>query len=186
MVDKQERRVRRVKNSQSETNGSAGYLEKWGGIVSGIVEMDVGAVHARLRAELTRSVKIGSALMDAFDRVATCYADACELKDRARYEYELYKEDFETWQEPKRTVALQEMEKAKKAGELKKTISDSMVMDWIRAAWPDEYRVRREKVLQFQAAVHTIEKLPDAFRMRAKALTDQKDMLLKLGAGVAG
>ena len=186
MTEKRTRKVRRTEaQTEMPTNGQ-GYLENWSGVISGIVNLDAQAIHSKLQLSLRKPTKTGTSLMAALDRIAGEYQDACQLKDRARMEYDLYKEDYETFLEPKRTVGLAALEEAKKKGELKKTISDAMVMDYVRAAWPAEYNARQKKLASFRAAVHTIEELPRAFQMRARALSDQKEMLMKLGAGVAG
>lgn len=188
MTEKKTRKVRRTKKpegSAAPSNGR-GYLDRWDGVIEGIVELEPTIMNQRLRDSLNSSVKHGASIMDALDRVAGEYAEACKLKDRARLEYELYKENFEEFLEPKRTAALMALEEMKKEGKLKKTISEQMVMDYVRASWPTEYNDRFRKLKQFQAAVHSLEELPRAFQMRARALTDQKDLLLKLGAGVAG
>ena len=180
-TEKKTRRVRKAERPKDERSSEPGYLERWAGTVNGIVELDVAAVHVKLRDSLNAPVKTGSALMAALDRIAGEYAEASRLAHRARLDYELYKEDLEEWLEPKRTVVRGQLEEMKKKGELKAQITIKMVEDGVRSTWAEEFRTRQEGLKRFQAAVHSVEALPDAFGVRARSLASLKDMMTKLG-----
>lgn len=187
----EQRKVRRVKKKPDEEprskRGDQGtYLERWGGVVRGIVELDVDEVHSRLEASLREESKTGTSLMKSLDRVAYDYAEACKLRERARYEYELFKLDYEEWLEAKRTASRRGLQELKKEKKLTGTITEKAVSENVIATWPDEYRRRTGELKRFEAAVETLRKLPDAFQVRARALQEQKDLLMKLGTGVSG
>lgn len=114
--------------------------------------------------------------------IALAYAEANKLAAKARRDYELAKEEHEVWLEAKRTAARLALEQEKEEGRLKKQISDGMVLDQVRAAWPDEYAAAVEKLKDFQAAVHYVESLPEAVKIRARALDARKDIMLAVGA----
>ena len=56
-----------------------------------------------------------------------------------------------------------------------------MILDQVRVTWEAEYSKRFRRLKEFQAAVHELESLPDALNMRARALKEQKDILLATG-----
>lgn len=181
-----ERRVRKTtrtrRSEQEGRNGgdARGYLERWGGVIRGIVEMDIGPAHAELERSLRSPSQTGSALLAALGRVGSDYAEACKLRERARLDYETYKVDHAEWLEAKRAASRQALEELKKEGRLSKPPTEAQVKDNVIATWPDEYRRRMRDLQAFEAAVETLRKLPDAFQVRARALANQKDLLLKL------
>lgn len=177
-----ERRKRKTRSTQPRNGGSDGrsYLEKWGGVIRGIVDMDIGPAHAELERALRAPTQTGSALIAAFDRVGADYAEACKLRERARLDYETYKIDFDEWMEAKKAASRMALEELKKEKKLSKAPTEAQVKDNVIATWPDEYRRRVRDLKAFEAAVETLRKMPDAFQVRARALAGQKDLLLKL------
>lgn len=128
----------------------------------------------------------GSQIHSEIGRNPWLHGQAVRLGAKARADYELYKEEHAVWLEAKKTAARIALEEEKAAGQLKKQISEAMIMDQVRASWPDEFMAKVKELKGFQAAVHALEKLPESFQMRSRALVAQKDMILALGAGVTG
>lgn len=161
------------------------YLDGWGHVVTGIVQMDTEAVHEEIMDELRkgrfRKLPTGSEIIQSLDRVSDLYVQAVRLSAKARAEYEVFKEDHAKWLEPLKTAARLSLEEMKKEKEHKKQISEAMVLDQVRGTWSEQYEKRVEDLKNYQAAVHSLEALPDALKMRARALSDMKDVLLATG-----
>lgn len=160
-------------------------LKEWGGVISGITELDVQAAHQRIK-DVLRSMNgkhTGSSLMRLLDDVAEVYAESVRLGAKGRAEYEIYKEDYATWLEAKKSGARIALEEEKKEKGWKKQITQDMVLDQVRVTWPDEYEAKTRQLKEFQAAVHELEALPSAVQLRANALSRIKDIIEKIGSG---
>lgn len=182
MVD--ERRVRKVRKPDPTPTPArpATYLEALSPIIQGIVDMDAEGVWRLISSAIRPGGNItGSRLIKELDQVAGLFHEAVRLGARARREYEIYKEEHATWLELKKSAARIALEREKKEKGWKKQITQDMVLDQVRSSWPDEYAEKVRQLRNFQAAVHELEALPDAVKMRARAIEAQRDMLLQLG-----
>ena len=121
------------------------------------------------------------AIDSAYDSVGEVLDLSVKVAVKARRDYDLFKEEFEIWLESKRTSAREalEIEKAEKGW--KKQITDGMVMDQVRATWPDEYSTRANQLKSFQATAHFFEARPDVVKQRARALDGQREIMLAKG-----
>lgn len=159
------------------------YVDRWGKVIYGILEIDIEEAHKVLEEGLAfRGAVTGSKLLQALDVVQDRVKLANKLAAKARRDYELFKESHQSWLEVKKAAARIALEEEKKAGKLTKQITLDMIVDQVRATWPDEYVDAVAKLKGFQAAVHTLERLAEAWRARPRALSDMKDIVLKLGA----
>lgn len=180
------RPVRTAKAPDPQRTLTAAEIENlpvdWRAVITGVMEIDIGATHSRLLVELRPSLKqmTGSELMTALDRVTDNIRLAHSLKNKARAEYELYKEAHAEWLEPKRSSALIALEKDKKEQELKKQITEAMIDARVVATWPEEYRPRIQKLKSLQAAVHELEDLHETWKSRGNRLSDLKDLFKSL------
>lgn len=192
MTDRPVRPVRPVKTDNEERRPAMpeeidSYPRTWNRVINGILEMDVEKIHARLEDEIAERVPLtGSAILQALDRVQENFLLAAKLKNRSRREYELFKVEHEQWLEVKKTAARRALEDDKAEKKLTKQITQDMVIDAVRATWPDEYRLRETKVRDFQAAVHTLEDLAEAWKARARALGEMSSIVLSLGPTTVG
>lgn len=159
-----------------------GLPDTWGGVINGIINIDIQAVHDRLELEVRASTETitGSELMRRLDRCAENCALAHKLKHKARAQYELYKEAHDEWMEPKKTASLEALEKEKKEKDLKKQITEGMIEDRVRATWSNEYRERIQRLKNFQAAVHELEDLHQTWIARGRHLESLKDLFKAL------
>jgi hypothetical protein len=164
--------------------------DDWGAVIEGIVDLDVRATHDRLTRAISspRSGNLtGSSVAEAICNVQDNLTLASRLKNKARREYELYKLSFEEWLEPHRTActaALEEENTAKIAADPKakvKQITERMVDDRVRAVLGDELRIKKQKVLDFQAAAHTLEETVEAWRQRARSLESLALLVRSMG-----
>lgn len=152
-------------------------------MITGTVDLDVDAIYQLVRRNLEpEENRTPSALARDLEHVALAFAEANKLSAKARRDYELAKEEHEIWLEAKRTAARMALEQAKEEGKIKKQISDSMVLDEVRANWPDEYAEEVRKLRDFQASVHYVESLPEAVRLKGRALDARKDIMIATGA----
>lgn len=180
--EKPTRRTRKTTTKEKPKRETAdGYLEQWGKVVRGVVDLKVDQTHQEILDVLKRSAKTGSELLDMLDIIAARYVDAKRLAAKARIQYEEYKEDWAVWLEAKKTSARMALEEEKKEKDWKKQITQDMIMDQVRVTWETEYTKRFRRLKEFQAAVHELEALPEALNMRARALKEQKDILLATG-----
>ena len=153
-------------------------------MVGGVVEIDVEAIHTELEEALSRGGQLtGSRLMQELDEVQSRYMDASKLRRKARLDYEVYKEVHAKWLEEKKAAALIALEEAKREKGLKKQITNDMILDQVRSTWSEEYREKTKKLRQFQAAVHVLEDLQDAWKSRSRTLSDLASLVLQLGPG---
>lgn len=152
--------------------------ENYAVITRGVVHIDVIEAHKILMGELRSDPKTGGALIEALDLVQDRIALASRLKNRARREYELFKDVHKEWLEEKKTAARIALQEEKAAGKITKQITIDMVDDAVLAGWPDEYRKRKRELADFQAAVHTLEDLHEVWKSRARTLGDLKDLVI--------
>lgn len=187
MTGEGERPVRRTRQAaippvpRNPEAQRGGYLDNWGHVVTGIVSVDVEELYARVKAELEKRShgRSTAAELDArLDGIANLYVDAITLAARARADYEVFKEDHAVWLEAKKTASRIALEEEKEEKGWKKQITVDMILDQVRVTWKAEYQKRVEALKNFQAAVHQIEGLADAVKLRARALDAQKDLLL--------
>ena len=176
---KEEPARRAVRPDEVET-----YVDRWGKVIHGVLEIDIETAHELLEKDLVLppGAVTGTKLLAALDAVQDRLKLADKLAAKARRDYELYKEAHQSWLEVKKAAARIALEEEKKASKLAKQITLDMITDQVRATWPDEYIDRMAKLKGFQAAVHTLEKLADAWKARPRTLSDMKDIVLKLGA----
>lgn len=159
-----------------------GYVAALGGVIEGTVEIDVDAVYRKVSAYLHAEVERAASPLDAaLERGAAMFDEAHALSSAARRNYELLKEEHETWLEAKRTAARMSLEEAKSRGDIKKQITIDMVLDQVRAAWPDEYASKVRELRDVQAAVHRLEALPEAVRIRVRALEARVEIVKMTG-----
>lgn len=159
------------------------YVDRWGKVIHGVLEVDVEEAHDLLEKDLAfRGAVTGSKLLAALDTVQDRLKLADKLAAKARRDYELYKESYQSWFEVKKAAARIALEEEKKAGKFSKQITQDMIVDQVRATWPDEYIDQAARLKDFQAAVHTLEHLAAAWKARPRTLSDMKDIVLKLGA----
>ena len=152
-------------------------------VLTGTVDLDEEAIYRLVRRNLEPAdARTPAVLATDLESIALAFAEANKLAAKARRDYELAKEEHEVWLEAKRTSARMALEQEKAEGLIKKQISDGMVMDQVRASWPDEYANAVEKLKDFQAAVHYVESHPEAVKIRARALDARKDIMLAVGA----
>jgi len=178
-----QRPVRRSKRKETELQDAESFVDNWASVIDGIVELDPNEVHSRLERELKiKGLMSGSHLLSALASVNSNYVEACRLKNRARREYELYKVEWDTWLEEKKTAARQALEEEKAQKKFKKQIDIAMVNDQVRVTWPQDYRSRYSRCKDFQAAVHTLEDLAEAWKSQSRTLAAMKDLVLGMGA----
>lgn len=145
--------------------------------------MDVDAVYAYVQEVLSPgSLATAGAMVVELNRIAHAHSESKRLAVRARRDYELAKEEHEIWLEAKRTSALQVLEAEKAEGKFKKQITERMVVDAVRAAWPDEFAEAKQRLADFQAATHHIESFAESLNIRARALGNIKDLMVATGA----
>jgi hypothetical protein len=188
-VNKPIRSVRKPKEETEEPIPTTPdrYVEGWRQVIEGVVTLDVEESHTLLERELViPGVPSGSEILEALNRVQERLVLAKKLSSKARREYEIYKESYEGWLEMKKSAARVSLEEEKKSGALTKQITQDMILDQVRATWPDEYMSRVEKMKDFQAAVHVLEELSEAWRERARSLSAMKDIVLAYGGNNRG
>lgn len=180
MPDRERKPVRAVRKAAAESARPG-----WRGLIQGLIEIDADAAYEKIASYL-RSSGRGNLSAAEIDGLLDESADIGHLSDRlaskARRDYELAKERHEVWLESKRTASRQHLEAEKQRGSLKKQISNDMVLDYIRASWPAEYQERVARLKDFQAAVHTLEALPDRCRDRRNSLAKLADTAMARGA----
>jgi hypothetical protein len=155
-------------------------------VIDGVIEINVETAHAELEEDLGSNDPVtGSHLMHALERCQSRVLLASKLKNKARRDYELFKVDHEQWLEVKKTSAMIALEEEKKEKELKKQITVDMIIDRVRATWPDEYRKRETKLRDFQSAVHTLEDLAEAWKQRSRDLGNLTSIIVSMGASSA-
>jgi hypothetical protein len=183
MVERKARRVRKAKQTESEPEKRSPSSDRsWSRVIEGVIELDVEATHTKLEAELRTGPVTVSSLQAAIDEAAANFVLAAKLEAKARRDYEIHKEAHAEWLESKKHDARRELEEAKKAQKLTKQITNDMVLDRIRST-VSEYRDQIERVRSFQAAVHTLERLTEAWKIRAsRSLPDQRELLKMVGA----
>jgi hypothetical protein len=187
MAEKQVRRkVRRVKRESVSVDDMNDALREWGAVIRVVVDMDPREIHSELEAELGRPANTGMVLIGLLDEAPTRYYEACRLANRARRDYELFKVRHAEWMDKKKNAARLALEEEKKAGKLSKQITKDMIEDAVRQTWPGEYREHQEDYRGFQAAVHQMESLAEAWKRRITTLSHQKDLVLAYGASAKG
>lgn len=156
---------------------------RYGTVVSAVFELDVEETHKRLTETLEGDGPVtASGLQVALDECARHFHEAGLLSDKARADYDVYKEMvWEAWLQERRDVARDLLEKEKKEKTLTKTISVDMVNDFVRSHWHSEYEDRLRKLKEFQAAVHSLERLVEVWKQRARLLEAQKDLVVAVG-----
>lgn len=157
------------------------YIAGYATVIEGIVNIDVGSESIRLEDELMggRHGKLSlSQTLTALDRVQDNAFQAKRLGVRARRDYENFKEQHQTWLELKKSAARTALEQEKKEKALKKMITNDMIVDQVRATWPDEFIDWSVRLHDFQAAVHLLEALEGKWTERQRALVAMKDILM--------
>lgn len=155
--------------------------EGWSSVINSVITVDVEGAHSDLERRLALgNPQSGTELVDAINTVERSAFLASKLKNRARREYEMYKVAHEAWLEPKKAVALEQLEQEKKEKELKKQITEGMVLDKVRGSWPAEVRDRERRLRDFQAAVHTLEDLAEIWKRRSYSLANLKELVLTI------
>lgn len=151
-------------------------------MIEGVVVVDVKAANEQIEAFLTplRGATAG-ALDKAYDSVGEVLDLSVKIAVKARRDYDLFNEEFEIWLESKRTASREALEVEKAEKGWKKQITDGMVMDQVRATWPDEYSTRANQLKSFQATAHFFEARPDVVKQRARALDGQREIMLAKG-----
>lgn len=152
-------------------------------VTVGVLDLDVEQAHGELsRRLLIGETPTGVVLLDQLDRAHDRIRLARTLAARARRDYEVYKEQHEAWMELKKSAARVALEEEKKEKELKKQITNDMIVDQVRATWPEEYLERFTRLKDFQASVHVLEELAETWKDRPRALQAMANMVLQLGA----
>lgn len=152
-------------------------------MIEGVIDIDIEKTHTKLEKELRLSGPVTlSALQTAIEDAVDNFMLAAKLEAKARADYEAFKEHHAEWLEDRSRVARMELEEAKKAQKLTKQITKDMVEDRVRSSTPD-YMERKKEYLEFQAAVHVLTDLKEAWRLRAnRSLSDQKELIKLVGA----
>lgn len=168
-MDRPVRRIQReVSEQKSHPRGS--YIERLGGVIEGNVAVDVAAGFAQLNEFLHSPVaRTFGAIDSVLERAGPMHDLAKQIETSVRADYEALKDVHATWLESKRTAARIALEEEKARGDLKKQISESMIMDVVRANWPDEYAVESKKLREMQALTHRVESLSESIRIHARA-----------------
>lgn len=156
--------------------------ESWTGVIRGVIEIDVPTLHQELKDALVlKKPYSASRVIEALDHVQEHIRQAELLSARARRDYEVYKEAHESWLEVKKSAARLSLEEEKKQGNLKKTITNDMILDTVRSTWEQEYVERVTKLKDFQSAVHYVERLAQDWRGRPGTLSDLASQVRSMG-----
>lgn len=177
------RRTRATKQTETPRSSRTDGPRTWRKVIEGVVEINVEEAHAKLEKDLRlRGPVTLSALQVAIEEAVENFLLAAKVEARARADYESYKEHHAEWLEDKKRAARKELEEAKKAQKLTKQITNDMIEDRVRSSVP-EYMDRKKEYLEFQAAVHVLSDLKEAWRIRAnRSLSDQKELIKLVGA----
>ncbi len=156
----------------------------WRSIINGVMEIDQEASHRRVVAFLKASDK-GALSLSEIEALLDQAAEVAHLADKiaakARRDYELDKERHAVWMDGRKSSARTELEAAKAEGNLKKQISIDMILDLVRASWPEEHTAQVKRLKDFQGAVHTLEKLPKRCEDRRNSLAKMADSAMARG-----
>lgn len=147
----------------------------WGSVIKTVLDIDVEDSHRRITraiGSIDGRIPTRGSCITALDVLPELLNLAHRLAEKARADYEDFKEQHEAWLEPRRTAVRAQLEDAKEKGAYKKSgaISDAIVMDAIRAEWPDEYLEGQRKWREYQAAVHVLESLPKTVQTKIEAV----------------
>ncbi len=173
---------------RTETKEGKGRRPGWKDLIEGILEID--PVECQARVEKFLASKAGqlsaSEIEKLLDDSAEVGALADKLSARVRRDYELAKEEHAVWLEARKSAARTTLEEEKASGNLKKAISQDMVLDAVRASWPEDYGQRNKRLKDFQAAVHVLEMLPHRCQDRRNSVAKLADMMMARGTPTRG
>lgn len=153
-------------------------------VVRGIFDLDVAEVHRRLDEQLDilskrRDAASVGEVNAAWLRNAS---DALRLAVRARADYEMQKEDFNQWMEPRRAAALEAINKEQAAGEHKgKRMSDKWITDRVAADHPDDLYTWKRTIRELQAATHQLEGWAVLWRMYGQRIDKAREQADRQG-----